>query len=47
MALEWFFLTLLSAAAYSALDLIEKHLISARIKSPLMLAIFAAIFVCI
>lgn len=44
MALEWFFLTLLSAAAYSALDLIEKHLISNKIKSPLMLAMFVAIF---
>ena len=44
MALEWFFLTLLSAAAYSVLDLIEKHLISAKIKNPLMLAIFVAIF---
>jgi len=44
MALEWFFLTLLSAATFSALDLIEKHLISERIKSPLMLAIFVAIF---
>lgn len=44
MALEWFFLTLLSAAAYSALDLIEKRLISNKIKSPLMLAMFVAIF---
>ena len=44
MALEWFFLTLLSAAAYSILDLMEKHLISAKIKNPLMLAIFVAIF---
>ncbi len=44
MVLEWFFLTLLSAAAYSALDLIEKHLISNKIKSPLMLAMFVAIF---
>jgi len=44
MALEWFFLTLLSAIAFSALDLIEKHLISNRIRSPLMLAIFVAVF---
>ena len=44
MVLEWFFLTLLSAAAYSALDLIEKPLISNKIKSPLMLAMFVAIF---
>lgn len=44
MALEWFFLTLLSAVAYSALDLIEKRLISNKIKSPLILAMFVAIF---
>ncbi|MFQ5941783.1 MAG: EamA family transporter [Nitrososphaerales archaeon] len=44
MALDWFFLTLLSAAAYSGVDLLEKHLISRRIQSPLMLAIFVAIF---
>ncbi|MEM2759339.1 MAG: EamA family transporter [Nitrososphaerales archaeon] len=41
---EWFFLTLLSAVAFSALDLMEKHLISRRIKSPLMLAIFVTVF---
>jgi drug/metabolite transporter (DMT)-like permease len=44
MALEWLFLTLLSTVTFSALDLIEKHLISARIKSPLLLAIFLAVF---
>jgi len=44
MALEWFFFTIFSAIAYSALDIIEKHLISKRIPSALMLAIFIAVF---
>ncbi len=44
MALEWFFFTIFSAIAYSALDIVEKHLISKRIPSALMLAIFIAVF---
>lgn len=44
MSFEWFYLTLLSAVAFSALDLIEKHLISSRIRSALMMAIFVALF---
>lgn len=44
MALEWFVLTVLSTIVFSMLDLVEKHLISSRIRSPLMLAIFVAIF---
>ena len=44
MVLEWFFFTIFSAIAYSALDITEKHLISKRIPSALMLAIFIAIF---
>jgi len=44
MVLEWFFLTIFSAIAYSALDITEKHLISKRIPSALMLAIFISVF---
>jgi drug/metabolite transporter (DMT)-like permease len=44
MTLEWFFFTIFSAIAYSALDILEKHLISKRIPSALMLAIFIAVF---
>lgn len=44
MVLEWFFLILLSAIAFSILDLLEKHLISDRIRNPLTLAIFLAMF---
>jgi len=44
MVFEWFFFTIFSAIAYSALDIIEKHLISKRIPSALMLAIFIAVF---
>ena len=42
--LEWFFFTIFSAVAYSMLDIIEKNLISSRIPSAVMLAIFLAIF---
>ena len=42
--LDWFFFTIFSAVAYSMLDIIEKNLISSRIPSAVLLAIFLAIF---
>lgn len=44
MVLEWFFLTIFSAIAYSMLDIMEKNLISNRIPSAVLLAIFLAVF---
>ena len=43
MVLEWFFLTIFSAVAYSILDIMEKNLISSRIPSAVLLAIFLAV----
>ena len=44
MALDWLYFALLATLAYSIVDLLEKRLIITRFNSPLMIAIFLALF---